>query len=80
MAQYKVVPGPVSVQGNKIFGAFTLGSQIERAAETFGEIISRETAAGWNLVCIDSTSVHTACLWVLSKQETEMKILVFSKE
>ncbi len=80
MAQYKVIPGPVSVQGNQIFGAFMVGDEVKRAAESFGEIISRESAAGWRLVCIDSTSVHTALCWCLSKKETEMKLLVFSKE
>jgi uncharacterized protein YbdZ (MbtH family) len=80
MAQYKVVPGPVGIQGSKIFGAVMKETQIDRAAETFSSIISRESAAGWRLVCIDSTSVSTACFWFLSKEVTDMKLLVFTKE
>jgi hypothetical protein len=79
MAEYKVIPGPATIQGNKIFGAFMQSGEVVLAASSFGSIINRESAAGWRLVCIDSTTVHTACFWFLSKAETEMKLLVFSK-
>lgn len=73
--QYKIIPGPVSITGDQCFGAPRLGG----AAEAFATIINAETADGWTFVCFDTTTVSSACLGFLSRNETMIKLLVFSR-
>lgn len=73
MAQYKVIPGPMSIFG-------TGKKVIEDAANAYGALIMREAADGWRFVCFDSTTVHTNCCGCYSAGSTEVKLLVFTKD
>ncbi len=81
MVTYKVVPGPVSVQGSAVMGALNAGTSQElgKAASAFQAIIESEAQQGWEFVCFDDTTVHNACLWCLSKTTTDIKLLVFKR-
>lgn len=82
MATYKVVPGPVGVQGDQCTGLFSAGSAKDtaRAAGLVWNIIGEEATDGWVFHSMETTTVHNRCLGMFCATETEMKLLIFVRD
>ena len=79
MAQYKCVPDPGALAIKKI-------DQMRDAVATYGDIISRETAGGWELESITPIQITKKAgllgklIVGLSDDNFELNMLVFKKD
>ena len=79
MAQYKCVPGPGALAIKKI-------DQMRDAVATYGDIILRETAGGWELESITPIQITKKAgllgklIVGLSDDNFELNMLVFKKD